>query len=231
MGQRQHLKNRRNYYRILHVQPDAPIEVIKASYRTLMGKLGCHPDLGGTHRLATLVNDAYHTLSNSKKRLEYNVLLSLRQRKNREPLSGAFKKKRTPNPHPQTKSNRNTYRRCLVCKKFACEKQHSKHSKAERRDIGRVKQQGPVSYTFLHSENRYQGEFIDLSPEGMQFISKEKVDPMTYIKVRCGLLFGAARVINCHEVLRGDERMHIICLNFVKVEFERSRGTFLSVKG
>ena len=49
-------KNRRNYYRVLHVQPDAPIEVIKASYRALMGPLRHHPDLGGDHETAALIN-------------------------------------------------------------------------------------------------------------------------------------------------------------------------------
>ena len=40
------MENRRNYYRILQVQPDAPVEVIKASYRALMRELRLHPDLG-----------------------------------------------------------------------------------------------------------------------------------------------------------------------------------------
>jgi hypothetical protein len=51
-------QNRRNYYRILHVQPDAPMEVIRASYRTLMQKLRFHPDLGvinGTLPLSTKI--------------------------------------------------------------------------------------------------------------------------------------------------------------------------------
>jgi predicted transcriptional regulator len=33
------MKNRRNYYRILQVQPDAPVEIIRASYRTMMREL------------------------------------------------------------------------------------------------------------------------------------------------------------------------------------------------
>ena len=43
------MQNRRNLYRILHVQPEAPLEIIKASYRSLMTKLKLHPDLGGDH--------------------------------------------------------------------------------------------------------------------------------------------------------------------------------------
>ena len=51
--------NRRNYYRILHVQPDAPDAVIRTAYRTLMQKLRQHPDLGGDGATATLINEAY----------------------------------------------------------------------------------------------------------------------------------------------------------------------------
>ncbi len=61
-------KNRRNYYRLLHVQPDAPIEVIKASYRTLMRTPGNHPDLGGDGANAALINEAYAVLSDAGKR-------------------------------------------------------------------------------------------------------------------------------------------------------------------
>lgn len=65
-------KNRRNYYRILHVQPEAPAEIIKASYRTLMSKLRMHPDLGGDHELASLVNEAYAVLGDPQRRAAYD---------------------------------------------------------------------------------------------------------------------------------------------------------------
>src|SRR5690606_3216066 len=54
--------NRRNYYRVLHVQPDAPTEIIRMSYLTLMRRLKMHPDLGGDHRKAALINEAFATL-------------------------------------------------------------------------------------------------------------------------------------------------------------------------
>jgi len=73
------MKNRRNYYRILHVQPEAPLEVIKASYRCMMIKLRRHPDLGGDHETAVLINQAYAVLSDPEKRKQYDQ--SLRQRK------------------------------------------------------------------------------------------------------------------------------------------------------
>lgn len=64
--------NRRNYYRILHVQPDAPIEIIRLSYRTLMQRLKMHPDLGGDHWNASLINEAYRVLTSSSTREKYD---------------------------------------------------------------------------------------------------------------------------------------------------------------
>jgi hypothetical protein len=67
------VKNRRNYYRILQVQPDAAPDVIKASYRTLMQKLKFHPDLGGDNWNASVINEAYRVLSDSEQRLRYDA--------------------------------------------------------------------------------------------------------------------------------------------------------------
>lgn len=69
------MENKRNYYRILHVQPDAPKEIIQSSYRTLMQKLKAHPDLGGEEWNATVINEAYHVLMDDRKRLAYDALL------------------------------------------------------------------------------------------------------------------------------------------------------------
>ena len=66
-------KNRRNYYRILHVQPEAPLEIIRASYRTLMGPLRAHPDLGGDHEAAALINEAWAVLGDPEKRRAYDL--------------------------------------------------------------------------------------------------------------------------------------------------------------
>ena len=66
------IDNRRNYYRVLHVQPEAPLEVIKASYRTLMTQLRGHPDLGGSHAHASLLNEAWGILSDAGLRAAYD---------------------------------------------------------------------------------------------------------------------------------------------------------------
>lgn len=69
------LNNRRNYYRILNVQPDASLDVIKTSYRAIMQKLKMHPDLGGDEWNASLINIAFNVLRNPEKRAEYDKKL------------------------------------------------------------------------------------------------------------------------------------------------------------
>ena len=63
--------NRRNPYRLLHVQPDAPTEVIRAAYRALIAVH--HPDAGGDAYQAMLLNDAYALLSDPAKRAAYDT--------------------------------------------------------------------------------------------------------------------------------------------------------------
>ena len=70
-------ENRRNHYRVLHVQPEAPVEVIKASYRTLMSRLRMHPDLGGGHAEAQMVNEAWAVLSDPEQRAAYDRQLRI----------------------------------------------------------------------------------------------------------------------------------------------------------
>jgi curved DNA-binding protein CbpA len=71
--------NRRNYYRVLHVQPDAHPAVIRTAYRTLMQTLRLHPDLGGDGAAASLITEAYAVLSDPVRRAQYDAQLDLRR--------------------------------------------------------------------------------------------------------------------------------------------------------
>jgi hypothetical protein len=70
-------ENRRNHYRILQVQPEAPAEVVKASWRALMHAARMHPDLGGDPQAAALVNAAYAVLGDPERRRAYDRSLDL----------------------------------------------------------------------------------------------------------------------------------------------------------
>ncbi|HBR95808.1 MAG TPA: hypothetical protein DD979_00305 [Gammaproteobacteria bacterium] len=69
------MHNKRNYYRMLNVQFDAPPAVIKASHRVMMQKLRMHPDLGGDAALAGQLNAALDTLMDAEKRARYDAWL------------------------------------------------------------------------------------------------------------------------------------------------------------
>ena len=106
---------RRNFYRILHVQPDAPMAVIKENYRVLMQKLKLHPDLGGPDWSASLLNVAYNTLRDPLKRAAYDR--ELLNRYHIKTLSqGAFSSNTNPDMEKQgakrtaTLNQRNYYR-------------------------------------------------------------------------------------------------------------------------
>ena len=63
---------RRNFYRILHVQPDASMTVIRESYRILMHKLKIHPGLSDSNWNVSLLDTAYNTLRDPLKRTAYD---------------------------------------------------------------------------------------------------------------------------------------------------------------
>lgn len=62
-----------NYYEILGVTPDSDMREIKSAYRTLARKF--HPDMAeGNINKFKEINEAYETLSNERKRMQYNML-------------------------------------------------------------------------------------------------------------------------------------------------------------
>lgn len=64
------------HYEVLHVQPDAPHEIIHMSYLTLMRRLRMHPDLGGDPDTASRINEAFAVLSDSAARARYDRALA-----------------------------------------------------------------------------------------------------------------------------------------------------------
>jgi len=61
-----------DYYEILQVHPRASPEMIKKAYRTLMGEMGAHPDLGGDEERARRINEAYTVLGDPDLRRGYD---------------------------------------------------------------------------------------------------------------------------------------------------------------
>ena len=61
-----------DYYEVLQVHPRASQEMIKKAYRTLMGEMRGHPDLGGDPEGAKLINEAYSIVGDPDLRRAYD---------------------------------------------------------------------------------------------------------------------------------------------------------------
>ncbi len=240
--------NRRNYYRILHVQPDAPGAVIRMAYRTLMQKLRMHPDLGGDGATATLINEAYATLSDPARRAQYDTQLP--QRAKRDALALA-----NPNAQPAAKAPqsrppvpRHAIPQCPFCKAQApppttngdvlrcasCASPLSlpppaRRLTATRRAFERHAVDGAVEY-FLHGAAGPQPAALrDFSPHGALLIATRAVPRDAVLAIKTPLFDALARVVHCepaHELSR-DWRLR---LEFLTLALTAPSGSLVSTR-
>jgi hypothetical protein len=222
------MKNRRNYYRLLQVQPDAPVEIIRAAYRTMMLKLKHHPDLGGSAPDASDLNEAYEVLSDPGRRGTYDKELYLRYTKHqgapdKTPLITVFCPvcKRPLARKPQHGA------RCATCQSPLRSEKSAERRQSYERAVARMKRSDKVDYYTVWPRAK-QGTMIDFSPRGMRFQCPEKIPPETVLKIRCDLCDASATVTNVQESLVGGTKLFSIGIVFLAVSFHELRGSVLS---
>jgi curved DNA-binding protein CbpA len=230
------MNNRRNFYRILHVQPEAPLEVIKASYRSLMTKLKMHPDLGGNHESAVLVNKAYAILSDPQRRRQYDEML-LRTGKSQDygntkhnPFSKA------PEPH----------HRCIFCGTNLLSPQLNKYcflcaspiTPAKpipnshlgelfgRRAAPRIAKTGTLVIYPSWPHAGYSARLRDLSPSGINLLTEYGARAGQIIKFDSNNLNGIARIVS----VRANGANFSVHAAFLTIEFMTKTGTFVKEK-
>ncbi len=223
------MKNRRNYYRILQVQPDAPTEIIHASYRAMMRDLKQHPDLGGSTYEAALINEAFETLGNPEKRAAYDQELFLKFTKQvhsrtmspiapvlcpvcRRPLS------RTPEPGEI----------CSTCRTPLQSDEAPLSAPSNKRSMDRIRSSEPVEYYPSWPGKAHKGKLIDFSPKGLRFLCSERLAPQTVLKISSRLFEASGTVTNVSEEAAGVKPSYAIGICFLAVNFSDTRGTFLS---
>ncbi len=201
------MKNRRNYYRILHVQPDAPLAVIRSSYKTIMQKLRVHPDLGGDTAKALLINEAYETLSDSEKRRQYDQGQSswhkrLKHQKSESTLrSGGGSSKGNGGVREDI-----TFKRA----------------------IKRMAQKGDIKLLIHGQPNAILGRICDLSPKGMRFIANINLKVGLVIKIEGQMMDAVARVTSCVPDGSRAHNQFAIGVEFISVNFSETKGSFVS---
>jgi len=229
------MENPPNLYRILHVQPDAPEEIIQSSYRTLMMKLRRHPDLGGDHFTATLINEAYAVLSDPARRAAYDEAWQSVAAAQEPPAATAGNP-----PAPVTacafcgavhgfKGRIHATATCTTCNSPLAPAVRDRLD-AGQRAVARVPRRTSLTYfTGWPGQGPFQGESRDLSLHGLQFVVNNALPVGKVVKVECDALVALARVVACTDNDHRDWRW-LIRAEYVTVRFRRSRGGFFATR-
>ena len=234
------MENRRNYYRILHVQRDAPVEIIKTSYRTLMQRLKMHPDLGGDHWQASLINEAFATLSNPQKRAVYDRDM------HGHPDVAQQHASRTDAAHENTgsatvakghcafcgtphRAGADSDESCRMCLSPLTMPPDMNGESSLTRLIERMPRSFPLTL-FQGWPNSVvnSGQTTDLSPAGLCFLGKEALPPGKIVKIDSALCAAVAQIRHCTAHARSDQGTWEIGVKFITLRFNVSQGNFVS---
>ena len=216
-----------DYYGVLHVQADAPLEIIRSSYRTLMQRLKHHPDLGGDHATAALINEAYAVLANAEKRAEYD---RLRAAGGSRPIDAqctavlpqcafcgtAYLLEREP-LHDD---------RCSRCAAPLFPAVRHRLEPSGQRMLSRIRKDSPVAIaTRSPPAERLPAVMHDLSLNGMQVLAKRPLEEASLVRVDGDFGDAVSRVAYCRK--HGDTGW-AIGLEFVTLRFAQRTGNLVS---
>ncbi len=224
------MRNRPDYYRVLKVQPDAPVEVIRASYRTLMRELRMHPDLGGSTETAALLNEAYEVLSDKGRRAEYDRLHSAQLSRQSAAASIEVKPPTCPFCGQTLRRRARPGDCCPGCESPVQSREIAQLEDASRRSVARMRRDDRILYRTAWPQKAKAGRLVDLSPRGMRFICSEMIMQDSVIKVSAASFEALATVTNSHLEPDDGKELYSVGASFVAVNFGISKGTFLSAQ-
>ncbi len=226
------MRNRRNFYRLLYVQPDAPLEIIRASFRVQMRELRQHPDLGGATAKAEILNEAYQILSDPERRAAYDK--DLLQRYSRSVASTNERVPQSPLEKfclfcktPLTRRAR-PGGTCSTCSVPLPSKETEKPEHGSRRTLARVKRNGRMFYRTCWPQEPQEARMIDLSPKGVRFLCDEELSPGTVLKLSGPGFEASGVIVNLRTEEFEGRRMHAVGVSFLAVHFDSSTGSFIS---
>lgn len=234
------MSNRRNYYRILQVQPGAPGEVIRASYRTLMQRLRGHPDLGGDHRSATAINEAYGVLSDPLKRASYDreFYSRLEQMRGAAPAATAAERQKPGiafghclfcQAPIRTRPRRAGGLLCQNCASPLLRPGTYRSAGADRRAIERLThRQSMKLYSKWPQPLAERIQCCDVSLDGLSFLTPTALLPKAVLRIEGSLCSALIEVVHVRRAPAGEAGHWLVGARFLSVVFTRRRGGFLS---
>ena len=173
-----------------------------------MQQLKRHPDLGGDHANACLINQAYATLTNSEKRAEYDRTRSVRPRSETRSKSpdresgtdsavtylGAVLGQCVFCKAMQRGGEATEVALCNVCMSPLCRAEHHVVPTSGRRSFERFSKQQPIRFYTAWPDHPKSGYTLDISLCGMQFDTTAQLALNQLIKVDCDACRALARV-------------------------------------
>ena len=228
------MKDNADYYQLLLVHPDAPLEIIRASYRTIMQSLRQHPDLGGDHERATLINQAYAVLTDPEKRAAYD----LARAPDADEGAAEWEEKECSTsecagscgfcsaPYDIGRAL-HADDLCASCMSPLYPAERHRHENSGQRMLSRIKKRQVVSCYTSWPQTGIRAEMRDLSLNGMQLHAPFAADPGQLIKVHCESCQAVVRVAYCRS--DGATRWRL-GVEFVTLQFASTRGNFVSAR-
>ena len=236
----------RNFYDILHVRRNAPEEIIRSSYRTLMQQLKHHPDLGGDAATAAIINEAYAVLNNPERRAEYDAKLDMFAAL----AEGIPEQPPVPEPDAQPAKILDPLRECLFCElphfhgnligvDASCRACDSPLAVAEglqadtndQRAVARIdKNQAIIFYTHWPQPQGIAGQMEDISLTGLRFATQHDLAVEQRLKITSNALQAIVKVSHCHHERRGQKTLCVAGVSFITRRFARSVGGFVSTR-
>jgi len=228
-----------DYYRILHVQPDAPTPVIHAIYRTLQQRLQTSATFAGEAD-AGMIEEAYAVLGNAQRRAAYDA-----QRRSASAQTPPPREVHAVDEHSDTLvmnvclfcgAAHGLQRRlerdddCGRCGSPLCPAERHRLEYSGQRMLSRIPKHHAIDiYVTWPQADAYVGHMRDLSLNGMQFTCVTRLQPNQIVKVICSELHALARVAHTNRDIDTADQW-ITGIEFLTLRFRQIRGSFISAE-
>jgi PilZ domain len=226
----------RDYYRILHVQPDAPATIVDASFRALLRRAAVS---GTPTEEIALLQEAYAVIGDEDRRAAYD-----RQRLAAEGAPSEVSAQRELDA-----VERRIAWACLFCGKphglghnvereddcaqcgsplYSAERHRLEYS--GQRMLGRVPKQREIAVWVTWPQTApLHAQMRDLSLNGVHFIVDARLQADQIVRIDCPELRALARV--AHVTPDGDAAARFSTgAEFLTLRFRQIRGSFLSAR-
>lgn len=232
------MTQRRDYYRVLQVHPDAHDEIIKVSYRTLMQRLKMHPDLGGDHDMATLINEAFRTLGHPERRAAYDRWLAMADTIEEAPQAATASPPAAPvAPAPQCAFCLTPYEPgygqepdhvCRACGGSLYPVQRAESDEESRRAVERIPRHMLLVFARqAPNDAPCRGVTLDISLAGMRFTTSSPLglDDVLLMETEFCSAIGVVRSARQRPAAQNDWEVGV---QFLTLRVKKQRGALFS---